>query len=187
MTKRPWEVPGVPWKTEGAFWSWVRGVLRKGWSRHPVKIEYINLHRKRIRNPSAQSRKRFPEVWGMTCQICGKDHVQKNIEIDHRGDNAKFTGLEDAKSYLQHLFLVDFDSLRELCKPCHKVISHAQNTGQTFEEAALDKKVIAFMKLPKKEILAFLQQHNYNGDSVSNNEKRKLLVYNIFKQEEQNG
>ena len=133
--KEPWKVEGVPWKTESAFWVWVRGILRKGWSRHPVKIEYINLHRKKIKNPNPKSAKKFPTVWGMTCSICGKDHVQSNIEIDHVGDNAKFTSLKDTENYVKHLYLVDFASLREVCKPCHKIVSHAQNEGISFEEA----------------------------------------------------
>lgn len=185
--KQPWLVPGVPWKTEGAFWVWVRGGLRKLWSKHPVKLEYIKVNRRRISNPNEKSRKAHPTVWGMTCEICGVDHLQSNIQIDHISETGvKFTCLEDIESYAEHLFMVDFESLRALCKNCHSVVSHAQNTGKTFEEAVLDKKVIAFMKRPKQEILDFLQQRGYTGNSVSNNEKRKLLVYNIFKQEGQN-
>jgi hypothetical protein len=179
--KEPWKVAGVPWKSEAAFWSWVRGVLRKGWSKHPVKLEYIKQHRKRIPNPKPS--KRFPEVWGMTCEICKKDTVQTEIEIDHIAETGgKFTCLDDIKSYAEHLFMVDFSCLRALCKPCHRIVSHSQNTGMSFEEAKLEKQVIEFCKKDKQIILAFLQEHGHNGVSVSSAVKRRKLVEQIFKE-----
>ena len=182
MLKKPWLVKGVPWKTESSFWVWVRGILRKGWSRHPVKIEYIRLHRKRIVNPKEKSRKAHPTVWGMTCEICQKDHSQGDIEIDHKGDNATFTGIQDTESYVKHLYMVDFDSLRALCKPCHKIVSHAQNTGLTFEQSAVAKKVIATTKeLSVKEIVAYLHSKGYND--ASNAQKRKAALTELYTKE----
>lgn len=180
--KKPWEVAGVPWKSEAAFWSWVRGVLRKGWSKHPVKLEYIKQNRQRIVNPSVKSRTRFPKVWGMQCAICNQEHVQTNIEIDHVGQEGHFRGLSDAEAYIAHLFLVDFDNLRALCKPCHKVVSYSQRTGTSFDEAALSKKVIEICKKEPKELLAYLASYGYNGNSVSNATKRKALVTQILKE-----
>jgi len=179
--KKPWNVLGVPWKSESAFWQWVRGVLRKGWSKHPVKLEYIKQNRRRIVNPVVKNRGRFPEVWGMKCEICNVDHVQTNIEIDHKGDDGKFTCLEDSKDYMAHLFLVDFSSLRALCKPCHKVVSYSQRQGLSFKDAAVAKAVIEKMK--DKNILAYLASYGYTGDLVSNATKRKALVTTILKGE----
>ena len=179
LNKKPWLVPGVPWKTESAFWVWVRGILRKGWSRHPVKIEYINLHRKRIVNPNPKGKK--PDVWGMTCQQCGKDVVQSNIEIDHVGDNASFTGLHDVESYVKHLFLVDFDSLESCCKPCHSIRSHAQNKGMTFEEARKDKWIIDLLKpANKSKMQALLDKH---GKICKNPQQRRAALIDIFSKE----
>lgn len=178
--KKPWLVPGVPWKTESAFWVWVRGILRKGWSRHPVKLEYIKRNRKMIPNPNPKGKK--PEVWGMTCKQCFKDVVQGDIEIDHVGDNASFTGLHDVESYVKHLFLVDFDSLESCCKSCHSIRSNAQNKGISFEESALDKEVIAIMKNESTEdILYFAMSFGYNVESLSNEDKRKEAVLNILR------
>lgn len=180
--REPWKVPGVPWKTEAAFWSWVRGVLRSGWSKHPVKIEYINHHRKRIKNP--KQNKRFPTVWGMECAVCKKDTVQSEIEIDHISETSgKFTCLEDTKSYVEHLFLVDFSCLRAVCKPCHKIISYSQSKEISFEEAQAEKKAIAFCKQDKQIVLDFLAKHQYTGSSVSTAAKRRKLVEQIFKEE----
>lgn len=178
---KPWEVPGVPWKSEAAFWSWVRGVLRKGWSRHPVKIEYIKNNRKQIDNPNPKGKK--ATVWGMTCSICHKDTVQSQIEIDHISETGgTFTCLEDVEAYVAYLYLIDFASIRAVCKPCHEVVTLSQSQGISFEEAQLQKRVIAFMKKPKQQILDFLALHQYNGSSVSNEPKRRALVEKIFRE-----
>jgi hypothetical protein len=180
-SKKPWTVEGVPWKSEAAFWSWVRGVLRKGWSKHPVKIEYIKKYRKRIKNPKPSNR--FPDVWGMQCEVCKKDTVQTEIEIDHISETGgKFTCLDDTKDYMEHLFLVDFSCLRAVCKPCHSVISYSQKQGISFEAAQLEKKIIEFCKQDKQIILDFLAERQYNGSSVSSEAKRRKLIETIFRE-----
>lgn len=173
--KKPWVVLPSVWKSESSFWVWVRGILRKGWSRHPVKIAYIHKHRKRIKNPNVKSAKKFPEVWGMTCEQCGVEHVQGNIEIDHKGDNATFTGLKDCGSYVSHLYLVDFESLQAVCKPCHKAISHSQNLGVSFEEAVMLKEVIRIVKEERVEdIVAFCEDYEYSDNSSAAKRKKNV-------------
>lgn len=177
---KPWLCEGSPWKTEAAFMNWVRGVLRKGWKVHPIKIEFINKYRKRIKNPNQKSAKRFPECWGMTCDLCKIDTVQADIQIDHRGDSGTFTKFEDAEAYMKHLFLIDYESIRPLCTSCHSVVSHAQNTGLSFEDAKLDKKVINLLKKENRpEMLALLQQHGYTG--CTNDVKRREALTEILR------
>jgi hypothetical protein len=176
MPREPWKVLGVPWKTESSFWGWVRGVLRKGWSKHPVKLEYIKQHRKRIKNPNPKGK--VSEVWGMICQQCKCEVIQSNIEIDHIGANSSFTGLHDAESYMKHLFLVDFESLESCCKSCHSIRSHMQNKGVSFEEAAMLKEVIRIFKEESLEdVLDFIAAHDYNNEyAVNNAVNRKAAV-----------
>ena len=38
------------WKTESAFMSWLRGGIRRMWSKHPVRIEFMKQNRTRIPN-----------------------------------------------------------------------------------------------------------------------------------------
>ena len=40
------------WKTESAFMSWLRGGIRRMWSKHPVRIEFMKQNRIRIPNPN---------------------------------------------------------------------------------------------------------------------------------------
>lgn len=182
MTLEPWKEEGSPWKSEAAFVSWVRGILRKGWSRHPIKLEFLKRNRKRIVNPNVKNRTRFPEIWGQTCAICKQDKAQAECEVDHISETSgSFKKLEDAVKYMQHLFMVNFDNIRIVCKPCHKIVTHAQRKGVSFAEAELQKLVIEKMKESKEKILAFCVENGYNKHSLTNAEKRREAVEAILK------
>ena len=179
---KPWEQCPAIWSSEAKFWTFVRGVLRKGWSKHPVKLEYIKANRKRIVNPIEKNRARFPECWGMTCSICGKDVAQKDIEIDHIGEGCSFTGLQDVEKYVAHLFLVDYNSIREVCKPCHKIENQRQRKGITFEEAAIEKEVIHIIATESTvDIVNFIESWNFDKKYLINNAKaRRIALTEIF-------
>lgn len=179
--KKPWLVEDVPWKSEAAFWSWLRGGIRRIWSKHPVKTLYMDSKRRKIANPNPKNAKRFPEVWGVICECCGKEVLQKDSEVDHMQQSGSFRTKEDIQGFIERMFFVDFSVLRILCKSCHSIVSHAQNTGMTFEEAKLDKLVIEMMKKPKKEIDAFCKKNGYND--TTNDVKRRAALTAILKGE----
>ena len=39
------------WKTESAYFSYIRGCIRLGWSRSPVKLKLLKKVKKQIPNP----------------------------------------------------------------------------------------------------------------------------------------
>lgn len=194
MCKHPWEVEGVPWKSESAYWSWVRGTLRKGWNVHPVKIQYINKHRKQIPNPNPNGRK--PTVWGMTCTCCGNDfalHIPVKtkkqikeklgidivtIEINHKTAASSLKCKEDLADFAQRLFYVTFDDLEPLCKTCHDIYSYMDRWGISFEEAKLQKSAIAICKGDEK---AWLEEKGIKPES--NAEKRRKQVEDYLRYE----
>ena len=178
----PWKIEGNPWGTEAKFLAWVRGVLRKGWSRHPIKILFLQSVRQRIENTNPRSMKRFPTTWGCQCSLCGGMFPQAEIEVDHIEAAGGFKSIHDIGEWAAKLFLVDFKSIRAVCKGCHKVKSYAERMGLTFEEAQAVKAAIEFCKRPKEEVLAFLAQHGYNGTFVSTAAKRKALVETLYKE-----
>ena len=174
---KPWEALPSCWKTEAAFWNFVKGVLRKGWNFHPIKLEYIKRNRKLIKNPNPKGKKEY--VYGMTCQQCGKDFVQSDIQIDHKEGHTTLTKEEDIQSAAAHLLIVNFQSLRELCKGCHGIISYSNEHNISFVDAAIQKKVIQTLK-DKKKTLEILSENGYTGDLVSNDAKRRELLIKIF-------
>ena len=143
-------VPNV-WKSEAAFWSYVKGGIRKGiWSRHPVKIAFIQKHRKRIPNPNPKGKS--DTVWGCTCAICGVDKSQNLIEVDHKIDDAaRLTKTEHLQRCFELLCLITFDDLQLVCKECHKIKSYADRQGISFEEARIEKQAIEFSKKNVKD------------------------------------
>ena len=150
----PWkQVPNI-WKTESAYWTWMKGVFRHGWNHHPVKIEYIKKYRKLIPNPNKKGKKQ--EVWGMTCEICKKDFIQSEIQIDHKKGSTRLTEQAHIQGCVEHLLMVVFDDLRAVCKDCHGVITHMERYNLTREDAILSKEIIRFKKLSVKEQTSIL-------------------------------
>ncbi len=156
MKCKPWEqLPNV-WKTESSFWAWVKGVLRRGWSKHPIKIEFIKMNRIRIPNPNPKGK--VSHVWGGKCMRCGGLFVEKDMEVDHLGGTAQLTSEDMLSGCLKKLLVVCFADLEWLCKPCHSVRSYAQRYGGTEQEAIIAKEAIRFSKLSASEQIKLLQE-----------------------------
>lgn len=180
VKKKPWEAFPAIWPTEARFITWVRGVLRKGWKVHPVKLEYLNSRKHKIVNTNPKSKKTHPTVWGYVCEQCNSEVTK--VEIDHAGTvQGKFTSMDDIQGYAEHLFLVDFDSLECICVPCHKIRTYAQKHELSFEDAQIAKEVISICEKPLEEILAFCEDYGYSSSQLSNVKKRREVVTQILK------
>ncbi len=179
MIREPWKDFPLIWSSESKFIVWIRGGLRKLWSKHPIKLEYIKQFRKRIKNPNPKGK--TDTVWGMTCEMCNTDTVQSQIEIDHRGEQGKFTTMSEIEGYARHLFMISFEDIRAVCKKCHKAISLGQRRGISFEDAQLAKAVIEKCKLPIKKQVDILTKALYND--VSNTAKRKKAWEDLLRKE----
>ena len=182
MKKSPWEeLPNV-WATEAKFWAWVRGVLRKGWSRHPIRTEFIRNNRKKIPNPNKKGKK---TIWGMRCRRCEKDLPQSHFDINHKEPSGSMKSKEDFLLFCTKMFFICFEDLEPLCRPCHKVINHSQRKGISEEEAAVEKRCIKFMKdTTTNEQKKFLIKAGYTEDEVSNAKKRRSLLEDHFMRNE---
>ena len=144
---KPWEELPSVWKTEAAFWSWVKGAIRRSWSKHPIKLEYIKRNRVKVPNPNYGKRKGSKEeVWGCKCEQCQQYFIQSETEVNHKGASASLRSVEDIQACVEKLLVVSFDDLEILCKPCHSVYSYMQTHNLTREEAILEKKVVEFKK-----------------------------------------
>lgn len=149
MNKEPWLLPYTPWRTQAEFYTYIRGGLRKSvWARHPVKIAYLNKHR--FKAPIGKPTKSNPSglVWACKCELCGETFRQTECEVDHLDPAGSLRTEDDLKLFITKLAFVDFDDLRILDKTCHRAVSYSDRMGISFEEAVLEKKVIAFSKLP---------------------------------------
>jgi len=164
------------WKTRASFFSWLKGVIRKGWNNSPQKVKLINKLRRQIPNPNPRGKK--PTVWGVTCEICLNDYALKDCQVDHRSEEtAQLTQVEHIQSCAEKLLLVVEDDLRIICKPCHNLHSIAQSKGVTFEQAKIEKQVIEFSKLKAAQQIKVLQEYDSCGKMAATNAKARVELY----------
>ena len=100
------ENPDV-WKTESAFFQWLKGVFRKGWNKHPVKLKLLKNTSVDIPNPNPKSVTRFPTVKGNVCAKCGNMFPRSQCEVDHvMEEPARLTSLGEISSCVEKLLVV---------------------------------------------------------------------------------
>src|SRR5690606_30667964 len=81
LEKLPWG-EGTPWPKQTNFMTYLRGCLRKAWSNNPIKLIVLNKKRIQIKNPNPKGKKEF--VWGFVCEVCDKEYVISEGQIDHK-------------------------------------------------------------------------------------------------------
>jgi len=166
MENMPWDNYPHIWKTKSAFMSWLRGGIRRSlWSRSPIKLEFIKKNRKMIENPKKGSRCK-PQVWGANCCSCGKDYVLKDIEVDHKVGNHSLREISDIEKFIMGIVMVSEKDLQLVCKPCHKIKTHAEKYGLSFEEAVKEKKLISYGKLKTDEQIKILESHGKPSTNI---------------------
>jgi len=182
IDKMPWDAHPHIWK-KSSFMSWIRGGIRRSlWNKSPIKIGFIKKHRMRIKNPR-KTRRSPKEVWGAKCEICDNLFTMKDIEVDHKTGNHKLTEIEDIQSYIENIVMIEEKDLQMICKRCHKIKSHAEKRGITFEEASKEKKLIAYTKLSAAKQSNIIILHNSDNDvalSYNNAKNRKASLLLII-------
>ena len=159
MTQRIelWEQYPEVWATKAAFFAWLRGGLRRAiWEKYPPKIIFKN---EMCSPPPSNYTGRAKS--GANCALTGEWINKSNLEVDHIVGNASLRDWDDVLPFIQHL-CTDDSNMQLVSKEAHKVKSYAERMGITFEEALVEKQVIAIMK-NKQKCLAFLEEHGYDG------------------------
>lgn len=174
----PWlEHPNI-WKTKSSFMSFLRGGIRRAlWNRSPIKLEFIKQNRKRIPNPNPKGR--VAEVWGATCALCGKDFPLNLMDIDHKEGNHSLNDLDDLQTFIQNIVCVSFEDLQFVDKECHKIKSHAEKQGISFEQAKMEKFIIELCK--NKQDVQWLESRGI--PPASNQAKRKEQIREVLNDE----
>lgn len=168
------------WKTESAYFSYIRGCIRLAWSKNPVKLKLLKKVKKQIPNPNyGKPRNTKPTVMGAQCEICNKDFPMKEIEVDHKhGGTYSLKKVSDIQGFFESICIVSEDDLRVVCKPCHGALSYAAKMNISFEEAKLKKKVINICK-DKKLLLDALA--DLQVESIPKTKKgQEELLYKLL-------
>lgn len=159
---RPWEIPNSPWKDEKAYYNWLRGSIRRIWSRHPVKISY--KQQRRYKAPVGRNGK---EVWVSDCEMCGAQ--SRSCDVDHLHGGYGFTDWQSFTEWAKMILWVTYEDIRELCPECHAAVTLSQRLGTPVEEARLVKVVIQMEK--DKTLKKFLDEHGVICKAVERREK----------------
>lgn len=183
---RPWEEHPHIWKTESAFLSYVRGGIRRSlWNKSPIKLEFLKANRRRVVNPVAKNRTRFPLVWGGNCYVCLQDFALKDIEVDHLTGEHSLRKLEDLQKFVEGIVCVSKADLGLICKSCHKAKSYSERSGMTLEDALIEKEAIAICKLPVAAVREWIVSNGDGSDLPAKTAKeRRVQIVDILKRRE---
>ena len=147
--KSPWrECPEV-WKTQAAYFNWIRGQMRRAWLRHPVKIKFININR--FKAPIGKKGPANPKgkmVWAAVCAQCDWTFPTSKLQVDHVHGAGSFTGWEDFEIWMRGLMHINVAGLQFMCKVCHDTKTYSERHEISYEQAVIEKEVIAFTKCP---------------------------------------
>ncbi len=137
----PWEEHPHIWKTKSAFFTWMRGNLRRAlWEKYPPKIEFKNSQ---CTKPPEDYVGRAKT--GTECALTGEWIAKSYLEVDHLKGNVSLTGWDDVLPFIQHL-CTHQGNMQLVSKHAHKIKSYAEKQGISFEEAQIEKEVILIMK-----------------------------------------
>ena len=163
----PWEEFPEVWPTKGAFFTWLRGCLRRSvWEKYPPKI----IFKKSMMVPppadyTGKSRS------GALCALTGEWTGNSKLQVDHIIGNASCRDWSDVLPFIRHL-CTHKENMQLVDKEAHKIKSYAERMGISFEEAVLEKKVIAFKKLKTDEQKKVLTELGIDVTMLSTVSKR---------------
>lgn len=166
---KPWEEYPEFWKTEAAFWTYLRGGLRRGlWEQSPIKIDY---KRQLLEKPPEGYTGRAKS--GAVCALTGEWTGNSKLEVDHMEGGKSLLCWEDLLPFILHM-VPPKNSIQLVEKEAHKVKSYAERMDISFEEAVATKKAIALEK--SKETLTWLEKKGIVP--ASNAKKRRVQIVN---------
>ena len=172
--KEPYELYPDIWKNKTAFFTYIRGAIRSIWSRFPAKLEW---KKKQLVKPPKGYTGRAKKLG--KCHYCKEMFAASSLEVDHKEQAGTCNSWETAQEFMYKLLDCN-DNWVLACKPCHKIKSLAERKGISFDEAAVQKKVIEICK-NKEKCLAFCQSNGYTASQLSNAAKRRKAVEEVLR------
>ncbi len=137
----PWEEYPEIWKTKSAFFSWLRGGLRRAiWEKYPPKIMFKN--NKCYAPPESYTGKAKS---GARCALTDEWIPKSYLEVDHIKGNASLREWDDVLPFVKHL-CASIDNLQLVGKEAHKIKSYAERKNITFQQAYIEKLSIKLIK-----------------------------------------
>lgn len=108
------------------------------------------------------------------CEICGKVMAKSHAEVDHIIPAGSITDFSEIEGFVRRLFC-SMDGYQLLCEECHDIKTYADRFGCTFEEAKIEKLVVAFKKLKAPLQKKLLVEKGFNEDELKSPKDREQL------------
>ena len=96
--------------TEARYFSFIRGLLRGGFNKYPVKFKVKTANRRKNKQT-----KRFE----YPCKICNGWFPDKETQVDHIRPCGSLKTFSDLPDFVSTLFC-EADNLQVVCKECHQ-------------------------------------------------------------------
>lgn len=116
------------------------------------------------------------------CHYCSGTFSASSLEVDHVSQAGQCTDWDTAAAFLKKLLDCNTNWVLA-CKPCHKIKSYAERTGTSFEVAMVEKKVLAWTKKPKEEVVAFCKEKGYTDAMLRTAPLRRKALSEILSKE----
>lgn len=110
---------GGTW-TKARYFAFIRGLLRNGFSRYPVKHQ-VKKAAARIKKGT----KRFE----YQCAKCNKYWPNSQVEVDHIKPAGSLKEYDDLPGFVERLFC-EPSNLQVLCKSCHLKKTNAEKAAR---------------------------------------------------------
>lgn len=143
--------------TEAKFTAWLQSALRSIWSKHPSKLALIQ--KRRIQLKVGANKKM---IYHFRCEHCEKLFKMKDCEVNHKKACGGLKSLDVLDNFVHNLLLVQESDLELLCHDCHGIITYMERYEVSRRDAIIEKKVIAFGKLPDSEQLHKCKQAKFD-------------------------
>jgi len=95
--------------TKARYFSFIRGLLRSGFTRYPVKHAV---------KKAASRKKKASRRFEYQCSMCKKWFPNSQVEVDHIEGAGSLKDYDDLPGFVSRLYC-EPDNLQVLCKPCH--------------------------------------------------------------------
>lgn len=173
---KPWEEYPEIWETEAEWWSYLRGALRRGlWEKSPIKLSFKNAN---CNLPPEYYTGRAKS--GAYCALSGEWTGKSKLQVDHCDGNKSLLCWQDVLPFILHLVPTK-GTIQLVSEDAHKIKSHAERKGISFEQASYEKIAIDLIK--KKLDKSWLESRG--TVPASNQTKRREQIIDLLKEEKE--
>jgi hypothetical protein len=178
MKINPWETElgKSIWKTKSAWFTWLRGNLRKIWSDNPLRKVWKTSQLRPVSTDERLAKLYHPSTKNVgQCYLCKQWLAGSKLECDHIVESEGCYSFETAEKFLWHCAANDPSNWALVCKPCHKVKSYSVAQNITFEEAYAQKQAIDIIK--KKQDKSFLESKGIVPSPNQTKRREQIVQY----------